>query len=51
MRLNPWKTSPMVVSRSRTIAPGYDNLTLGGEELEVVKSQRILGVIFNSKDT
>ena len=39
----------MVVSRSRTIAPGYGDLTLGGAELEEVKSLRILGVTLDSK--
>ena len=48
MRLNPKKTKSMVVSRSRTSAPGYDDLTLGGAELEKVKSLRILGVVFDS---
>ena len=41
----------MVVSRCRNYAPDYDNLTLGGVELEEVKSLRILGVPFNSKLT
>ena len=34
----------MVVSLSRTIARGYGDLTLGGAEIEEVKSLRILGV-------
>ena len=41
MRFNP-KTKSMVVSRSRTIAPGYGDLTLDGAELEEIKSLRIL---------
>ena len=45
MKLNPRKTKSMVVSRSRTIASGYGNLTFGGEELKVVKR------IFDSKLT
>ena len=51
MRLNIKKTKVMVVSRSRTIAPGYGDLTLGGTELEEVKSLRILGMTFDSKLT
>ena len=34
MRLNPKKTRSMLVSRSRTIAPGYGDLTLIGAEFE-----------------
>ena len=41
----------MVVSRSRTNAPVYGDLTVGGAELEKVKSLRILGVTFDSKLT
>ena len=44
MRLNSKKTKSMVGSWSRTIAPGYGDLTLGGAELEV-KSLGILEVI------
>ena len=38
MILNPRKTISMEASRSRTIVPGYGNLTLGGAELEEEKS-------------
>ena len=43
MRLNPKKMKSMVIGRSRTIAPGYDELTLFGAELKEVKSLLILG--------
>ena len=49
VRLNP-KTNSMVVSRSRTSALGYD-LTLGGAELEELKSLRFLEVTSNCKLT
>ena len=51
MRLNPKKTESIVINRSRTSAPGYGELTLGGAELEEVKSLRILGVTFDPKLT
>ena len=38
MRLNVKQMKSMVVGRSRAIAPGYGHLTLGGAELEEVKS-------------
>ena len=41
----------MVVLLSLTYAPGYVDLTHGGEELDDVKSLRILVVTFNSKLT
>ena len=41
----------MVVSRSRTIAPGYGDLTLGGAEFEEIKGRRILGETLDSKLT
>ena len=41
MRLNPKKT---VVSRFRTIGPGYGDFTLDGAELEELKSRRIFMV-------
>ena len=41
----------MVISWFRTIAPGNDDLTLSGAELEEVKSLRILGVTLDSKLT
>ena len=41
----------MVISRSRTYAPGYGDLTLDSVELEELKSLRILGVTLNSKLT
>ena len=51
MRLNLKKTKSIVIIRSRTIAPGYGDLTLGGAELEKIKSLRILGVNIDSKLT
>ena len=51
LRLNLKNTKSMGVSRSRTDAPGYGILTLGGTELEEVKSLRILGVTLDSKLT
>ena len=51
MRLNPWKTRSVVVNLSLTYASSYGDLTLGGEELEQVKSLSILGVTFDSKLT
>ena len=48
MMLNPNKTKSMVFSRFRTIASGYGDLTLGGGELEELKSLRILGVTLDS---
>ena len=38
----------MVVSQSRTSAPGYGEFTPGSAELEEVKFLRILGVTFDS---
>ena len=37
MRLDPKKTKSKVVSRSQTYAPGYDDVTSGGPELEELK--------------
>ena len=51
LRLNLKNAKSMGVSRSRTDAPGYGILTLGGTELEEVKSLRILGVTLDSKLT
>ena len=51
LRLNRKKTKSMVVSRSRTNAPGYGDLTLNGAELVRVGSLRILGITFDSKLT
>ena len=51
MRLNPKKTMFMAVSRSQPIAPSYDELALGGAELEELKSLRIVGVALDSKLT
>ena len=48
VRLNPKETKSMVISRSRTNAPGYGDLTLDGAKLEEVKSRRILGVSLDS---
>ena len=39
----------MVVSRSRTIAPGYGELTLDDVDLEKVQSLRILGITLDSR--
>ena len=41
----------MVVSRSRNIAPGYGDLTLGSAEIEEVKSLSIRGVTLDFKLT
>ena len=41
----------MVLSRSLTIAPSYDDLTLDGAELEEIKGLRILRVPLDSKLT
>ena len=49
--INCGKTKFMLVSRSRIIAPGYGDLTLGGTELQEVNSLRILGVTLDSKLT
>ena len=51
MRLNIKNTKFMLVRRSHTIARGYSDLTLGGTELEEVKSLCVLGVTFDSKST
>ena len=48
-RLNPKKTKSMVGSWSRTSAPCYGDLILGGVEFMKLKSLRILGVTFDSK--
>ena len=52
-RLNLKKTKSMLVSRSRTIVPGYGVLTLdiGGAEFDEVKNLRILRVSLDSKLT
>ena len=44
MRLNLKKAKCIVLSQSRTIAPGYGDLTHGGAELEEENSLRILRV-------
>ena len=51
MKLSPKKTKSTVISRSRTSAPGYGDLILGGAGLEEVKSLCILGITFDSKLT
>ena len=43
MRLNPNRTKSMMISRSRTYAPAYGDLTLHGAELEEGKSLRVFG--------
>ena len=40
-----------MISRSRTYAPDYGDITLGDEELEGVKALRILEVTVDSKLT
>ena len=40
-----------MVSRSRTYAPGYGDLTLDGAELEEVNSLHIFGATFDSTFT
>ena len=37
MRFNPKNINFIVVSRSRISAPGYGDITLGGDELEELK--------------
>ena len=49
MRLNLKKKKSMVISLSRTIAPGYGDLTLGGAEPEEVKSLLTFGATLDSK--
>ena len=51
LRLIPEKAKSMVVSRSRTYSCSYGDLTVGGAELEKVKSRRILGVTLDFKLT
>ena len=51
IRLNPKKTKSMVVSRSLTIASSYSDFTLGGAQLEEIKSLRVLGITLDSKLT
>ena len=51
MRLNPRKAKSMMVSRSRTRALGYVDLTLGSTEFEEVKSLRNLWETLDSKLT
>ena len=46
IRCNPWW-----LAGSLTSAPVHDDLTLGGAELEEVKSPRLLGVTLDSKLT
>ena len=41
---NPKQMKSKVISRPRTYAPGYGDLTLGSTELEKIKSLRIHGV-------
>ena len=49
MRLNPKKIKSMVVSQYLTSASSYGDLNLGGNELEAVKSLRILRETLDSK--
>ena len=51
MNLNPKKPRFMVVSRFRTIAPGYGDLTFCDAELEELESLCIFGVTLHSKLT
>ena len=46
---SPKKMKSMAVCLSRTIAPGYGDLTLSSAEPEEVKFLRILGVTLDSK--
>ena len=49
MRPNYRKIKFMVVTRSRTYAPGYGDITLGFEKLEV-KSLRVLFVVIVTRN-
>jgi hypothetical protein len=51
MLFNAGKTKSMVVSRSRTVAPSFPDLQLGGVVVENVSEVSILGVIFDRKLT
>ena len=51
MRLNPYKTQSMIVSRSRTVFPPHPNLSVGSTSLNSCDSFQILGVMFDSKFT
>ena len=51
MRLNPKKTRSRAVSRSRTIAAGYADLTLGSGKIGEAKSLCILEVALVTKLT
>ena len=50
-KFNPKKTKSTVVSRFQTSTFGYSDLTIGGVELEEVKTLRILRVTLDSKLT
>ena len=49
MRLNPKKAKSKLIIWSGTIAPGYGDLTLGGADLEELKSLHYLGLTYDSK--
>ena len=51
MKINPRKVKSILVSRPRTYAPDYGELTIDGEEREEVRSLRILGITIDSKLT
>ena len=51
LKWHPRITKSMEVSRSRTIAPGYGDISLGGAELEELKNLRILRVTWDPKLT
>ena len=51
MKLNPSKTSTIIVSRSRTLHPPHPPLQLCGSFLEVSRSIRLLGVVIDDKLT
>ena len=51
MRINPKKMKSMVVIRSRTYAPGYDDLSFGGAEVEEVTSLCTLRITLTFKLT
>ena len=51
MKFNVYKTKTMIVSRSRTMHPQSDLLTIGGIVLKESDDLVILGVTFDSKLT
>ena len=49
MLLNPMITKALVISRSRTLAPIFPNLVLGGTVVERVTELKVLGVVLDTK--